>query len=436
MNRLLYFLRTNLRNVFRNRLVYLPTFCLMTAGLTLLYIFVTGFFSYYLNMQNTLRNSTLKEVTITSNWGLKYGSEVGADMGSKILNNRRSANSYTEKERDPLTRTDLRKIEELFGDELEFKASISLGYGVSKLMFNQVAVSRVFMDYFREKLHYDGDLFVASSERIEVIKQGAQKDCEITFNEFPYVYDPVADKFFTLDGQREVRAFASDELDMSDFDGIFSHKDYVGGYSQKDFDEYVFIALEDYFDVLLEGRFNDLRMRVSAKNPEDLGALLLYLNTAHKGAVNYSYDPTVDMLLRQISEHVLQFSILTPLLIIMTLIVAISFMGMQYLNTKRSQRNLAVQIACGARLSQLTGGILLSSLVTVTAAAALAVLAGSIVVMQMKLTLNEVAVAPNLSSVLVILGYGWLLGILACSPSIFTIRKLSPVEILSAEDAT
>ena len=428
-HRFAYFLRVHTGTIGRNKLVYIPIFVLMAIGLTLVFVLMSGFFTYYHHMQETIHSNSWNDVLV-----------LCSELDRRAVSGGVTGEAYFEFLSNPdiryeadaaavITAEDLRMVEEALGDRLTLKAltSTPFYYRPSETDEEQYYVlhyvSRGLLGELQAKIDASAPYLIVDEGELPYLKRmGMPGACK----QFPYTYRADVDAFFDMAGTPVALhfrdAFSSEELRM------YSYWKSL----EVDAEQAVIIApLEAYFPVYFPMYSTELR--VTSDDPQALVDFLAIMNTNHMGVNTYTYADIIKNELSAIYEQWAQFGILAPMVGMVLLMVGVLFSGMMYLTQRRRKRDIAIQIACGSSLRSAALGIVYTSLTTLTVAAVAAMVIGSLIIHKIHLTLNQILVLPTPEAGLVILGFSTVIGLLASIPSIAAINRISPAQTLSSE---
>jgi hypothetical protein len=432
-----YFLCSNLRVFLRNRATYLPTLLFMTIGMTVLFAVLCGVFSFLSDLNHRLRNAHEMDVLIESEW-FTYHEQADYEDVIAFMNTPLEKNAVPVDDDAILKPSDLELVKERFGDSVDLKASMTgsmtsyMGEDI-KLLF----LSDDYMEPFMRQRK--GDFVVTSKRLFELFSSAASNsaDRDSALRKFPFYYNSERQVFTDLDGNGEIGVlFFEGALYLDDFDFEVVQQLYPYEFGQTEeptWDQYFFIPMKYSFDVYSLADNGTMKLRAGADDFNDLYELLNLLNQNHNGKVIYGLTDTAAVFLRAVREQTEMAAVAIPVTLILLLIVGLNFCGLQLMSVKRRQRDLAIQTACGARRGAIVGSALFLTLLTVTAAALIAIVGGTVAVQLLAVRLSNVFVTVKWSAVASIFGFAWLVGLVSCIPSIIRLAKLSPAEILSEQ---
>jgi hypothetical protein len=433
-----YFLKSNLTILLRNWATYLPTALFLTAGMTVLFAVLCGVFSFHDDLRDRMRNVRGMDIRIEHHWQMynqapprdNYMQEFGINLPLK--------NRYIPDENSVLILSDLTLIEERSGGRADFKASLITGiYSWSNGESYSCQTTFLSNDYFapfRDQMQ--GDFIVGSRRLLEYAAVSSTPGSSYRrLPRFPFIYDPVRGFFTDLDGNGEIRTLAFEDAErLDEFDLLpFIHEAATEEAREPRWDTYLLVPMKYYFDVYWPGDNPNMTLRASAEDFNDLYEVLAILNANHKGRVTYVFEETASVFLRGVREQTEMIAVVIPATLLLMLVISMNFMGLQLMSVRRRRRDFAIQMTCGAGRRHIQGGALLLVMLTVTAAALLAIVLGSVAVRMLDVRLYNVFVTVKWVSVLPVLGFGWLIGALSCLPTLVRLSKMSPVDIFSEQ---
>jgi ABC-type antimicrobial peptide transport system permease subunit len=409
----------------------------MTVGIAILFAVLCGVFSYLDDLNVKLKNAREMDVLIETEWWTYHEQPTMEDVFA-FAESPLEKGAISVDDEAVLKPSDLELIKEKFGGSITYKAAMTGStFGVGENPYHFLFLSDDYLEPFlRQK---NGDFVVTSKRLFEYFSSITVKGSEKRdgLRKFPFHYNPERQVFTDLDGNGEVGVlFFEDALYLDDFEFEMLQELFpfpLGDYEEPDWDDYFFIPIKYSFDVYSPADNMVMKLRAGADNFDDLYELINLLNQNHNGKVTYGFVDTEAMFLRQVREQREMVSVAIPATLILLLIVGLNFAGLQLMSVKRRQRDLAIQTACGARRGSIVGGALFLTMLTVTVAALLAWVGGTIVVNLLDVELYNVTVTTKWAAVASIFGFAWLVGLASCVPSIVRLTKLSPVEILTEQ---
>jgi hypothetical protein len=429
-----YFLKSNLTILRRNWATYLPTALFLTAGMTVLFVILCGVFSFRDDLRDRLNNVGDMDIRIIHEWWLYHESPAHAEYIQAFIMDSPQKNRFIPNENSVLTPSDLAMIKERFGDRVSFKASLFKGaYFGTDGEYARVYTAFLSDDFFIPfQKQMEGDFIVTSRYLLDyIIAASTPEKSERHPQQFPFFYDPERDLFTDLDGNGEIKILLFEDAEhLNAFDLLpFISESATGVAREPRWDDYLFIPMKYYFDVYWPGDNPNMTLRAGAEDFNDLYEVLAILNANHKGRVTYAFEETASVFLRGVREQTEMIAVVIPVTLLLMLVISMNFMGLQLMSVRRRRRDFAIQMTCGAGRRHIQGGALLLVMLTVTAAAVLAIVLGAVAVRMLDVRLYNVFVTVKWVSILPVLGFGWLIGALSCLPALVRLSKMSPVDI-------
>ena len=425
--RLSYLLWVSAARIKRGGAVYFSALALMAAGMALLYLLLCGYFSFRDDMNAKIGNDAWDDVLIISDSrdpAPSFNEQHNHFMD--LLDTPRGASLPGAEALALITPADLTYLEETFGRLLRLKASATVRLSLSRTDFSLLYLTSPHLANLSPQVDLTRPFLIAGREALVFVKrQFAEGDPML--RRFPYDYDAEADAFITSDGETAA-VYNRDDFAPGDLH-VYTYFDQYAADA-----EYVFILpFDGLFEAFLPADNIGIELRVNADNPAVLADFTAYMNHAHEGRIRYAYSSMIQLLLLDMNERIRQFTILTPMTLILLIMVSVNFMGMLYLNQRRQRAETAVRIACGAKPVPLALGALLSAEITSLAAALTAWAAGAAIVHAIRMMIGDIPVIPKTPAALILFALSVLLGALSALPGALAIVRLSPNEQLTSE---
>ena len=433
-----YFLRSNLTVIRRNLSTYLPTMLFLTAGMTVLFAVLCGVFSFYDDMNDRLGNIKGMDFTVQNDWYLynEAAPYSHAEFKPVFIDNVLQRSAHSVDKNAFLMLSDFDLIKERLGDRVSVKASYMMEFSLrienGRWEYDVIFLSDDYFEPFRAQV--DGEFIMTSRSMLDFIID-ASTPGSVDFgimNRFPFLYEPERGVFLDTIRNTEVKVLLFEDAENTErFDVSPLIRDTaVGADKEPKWHKYVFIPFKYLYDIYQPKDSDLMRLRISAEEINDLYESLSILNMNHEGRISYTFDETSEKFLRAVSEQVEMIAVVIPMTLLVMLVIGMNFMGLQLMSVRRRQRDIAIQMTCGAGRAHIYGGVVLLVLLTVTAAALLAVVLGAIAVHVLEIRLYNVFVTVKWLAALPVLGFGWLIGVLSCLPTMLRLSRLSPVDIL------
>jgi len=425
-HRIGYFLWLHTGKLLRNKAVYLLSLLLMSVGLTLVFVMLSCYFTYVADMRNTVKNNNWNDIQIFSDWNERFYETRLRGYNNVTFNDApRGSQPFAVDESALITAEDFLYAKQAYGDKFQIKASTAAWFSYDQVDYEMIFITKDFFEQLKPEIEHDSAFFLISRDVLPIIRQAISEDAW-SVRQFPFGYDSKSGMFADFFGN-PVAAYFIEDFDDSDL-SFYTYQVYLSEDVPKE--NHIYIPFDAFFSVYAP---IPIDLRVSSEEPALLADFMTYMNTAHKGRVGYGYKGLAAFLLERIYEQMTQFAILTPMIILVTIMVAVNFMGMQLLNQRRQQRDIAVQLACGAEPALLAGGMMYSALLTCLIAAFIATIVGTILVQSLHIVVNDVVMNPSPWAGIIVFGLAAVLGALSSIPSAMALGKLSPIELLSSE---
>lgn len=434
---MLYSIKISIKSAIRNISNYLPTIIFMSIGCTIIYIVLTGYFSFYNEYKEILSKDELEYIRVVP----EYMGESKYFLTDGTRNDTNELNEYC-----VILPEDISYLEENYKDDFTLKVDSWL---YTEVYNNQETADNLFSLYmsegyvreFRERNNIEGDFVICSQNVIDKIQSAKDdnrnNDGEFSLQlKFPLAYDEERDIFIGKSNSQELKIHRIEKLnDIGDIDK--EPINYIFGVENENLEKdilenMIIIPINYYYDVYdTKDNLSVININLNpVKNPSKIGDALTDLKIRHNYIYNYSMTDAVYLLLAQIREYVEIFKMLVPALIILMFVVTISFLGIQLIILDRQRRNISIQLMCGATKSKIIIPLLIRSCMITVIGGVIGIFSGIVLTNKLDIVLYKKTVTPTMEAWILTLLFSIILGIIAALPSMNRIHKLEPMEIL------